>query len=179
MAFAVALAPLIAGAGAAAGAAGTLATIGTVVSAVGTIASVVGAIQGGNAAASAERANARNLETQAQITRQQGGERANRIRSKARALMGEQRARIAETGGVGGTDLALIKDTAAQTELDALTESYNADLEGLGFDQQAVSARRRGASAKKAGFYNAAAALGRGFESYADFASRPTAGGTG
>lgn len=137
----------------------------------------IGAISQGNAEAAANEQNAKNLEASAKITRQQGSARAERIRAQARALQAEQRAALGESGLIAGTgtNLDLVKDTAANLELDAMTEQYNADMDALGLTNQAALSRQAGKAASTSGYYSAAGAVFRGVTDYAKWQTRPTA----
>lgn len=139
--------------------------------------SAIGMIAQGNAEASAAEANAKNLETSARITRQQGSVRAERIRAQARALQAEQRAAMGESGLLAdtGSNLDLVKDTAANFELDALTEQYNADMDALGLSSRASVERASGRAARSSGYMSAAGAVFRGATDYAKWQTRPTA----
>lgn len=140
---------------------------------------MIGSIAQGNAAAAAAKTEAQNIETQRTIVRQQGSERANRVRAQARAILSEQYAQMGESGLVSGTGTSrdFIKGSAAAGELDAMTTQYESDMEALGLTQQAEQARARAKSARTQGYIGAAsAAFGFG-KSYSDYKSRQTAAG--
>lgn len=141
----------------------------------------VGAIAQGNAEAAAANANADVADANAKIARQQGTERSNRVRMQARRLLAEQRAAMGEAGFISstGSNLDLTRDTAAQLELDALSERYAAELDATGFSNSASLYRAEAKNSRRSGLTGSAGALLGGVNSYASYKTRPTAGGVG
>lgn len=119
----------------------------------------IGSIQSGNAAKAAAESNARVMERNAAIARQQGAENARRQQREARIRAGEVRAQVGGSGVLLSSFGDVLEDNARQEELDRLTILYNADLEATSLLQSAQIERSRGAQAQKAGMFGAAGSL--------------------
>lgn len=95
-------------------------------------------------------------------------------RRRARELLGEQRAGIAQSGtGFGGTNADLLERSQTLSELDALNLAYEGDMKSKGYLQQAeietmnaATNRRNVGTARTAGYLGAGRALLSGMGSY-------------
>jgi len=153
-------------------------------SAVGTVTTAAGAMQQGKAQAAAaeyQAGIARNnqiiAQRAAEDARKRGELNADLQRQRGRLLRGQQRAALAGAGVLVDTGSAgrLIEDTAALSELDALTIQSNAEREALGFETQAMNfqgeadiARALGKQAKTQSLFKAGGTLLTGFGSVAE-----------
>lgn len=141
----------------------------------------VGAIQSANAQAAAYESqaaaddyNAEVADQNARIARQQAGAREDAQRRRARKILGQQRAAIAQSGtGLGGSNRALAEQSALEAELDALNIRYEGELQARGQKAQAGldrysarSSRSNASRAKQSGFMNAGAAVLGGVGDY-------------
>lgn len=162
----------------------TLAIASLATSAVGTVVTTIGQVQQGKAQQAAfeyQAGIARNNEIIAQRAaedaRKRGELEANLQRERGRLLRGQQRAALAGAGVLVDTGSAgrLIEDTAAFSELDALTIQSNAEREALGFETQAMNFQGEGAiasasakSARTQSLFKAGGSLLTGFGSVAE-----------
>lgn len=152
-----------------------------IVAAVGAAVSAYGAVQQGKATEATYKAQAKNDETNAIINAQnaqsaqaQATAREDQRRRVARQVLGEQRASIAEAGGLGGgTYAGVVEQSAANAELDALNERYAGVMEGRGLiaasndsSSRARLARMNAGSARAAGNLGAASAVIGGASNY-------------
>lgn len=161
--------------------AGTAATVTSVVQAVSIASSVMGAIQQGNASADNYNTQAGFSEYNAAVSRNQAtaalaestaAQAAQRRR--ARELLGEQRAGIAQSGtGFGGTNADLLEKSETLAELDALNLAYEGDTKAKGFESQAAldmasaaANRRNAGNAITSGYLSAGRSLLVGSASY-------------
>lgn len=111
------------------------------------------------------RQNRQLAEERASAERREGYEAMIEKRQETARLIGRQRA-AAGAGGAAldvGSNLDLQADTAAQGEIDALNlynagldRAYNSTLQAMGHGQRASALGAREASAKSAGWLNAA-----------------------
>lgn len=154
--------------------AATAATISTVVSFAGTAMSVLGAISQGNNAADNYNAQAGMNDYNAAVARNnstsalsESAAAQNAQRRKARQILGEQRAGIAQSGtGFGGTNADIMEQSATLAELDALNLAYEGDMKsrsylaGATLEDASASANRRNAkTARTSGYLGAAKSL--------------------
>ncbi|MCH5278138.1 MAG: hypothetical protein J1E80_09975 [Desulfovibrionaceae bacterium] len=153
----------------------TAATVATLAAtAISTGMGIYSSIQQGKAQAeqakyqaAVSRQNQQLAEEQAGAERREGYEAMIEKRQEAARLIGRQRAAAGAGGAaldVGGS-LELAADTAAQGEMDALNlysagldRAYNTQLQARGYGQRAAAYDAQGASAKSAGYLNAASA---------------------
>jgi hypothetical protein len=139
--------------GASASTAATLGTVGGVLGAVGTAVSVVGAIQGGKAEQSAADFNAASARQEAQA-------RENAQRTAAQRQLGSIRAGVSKSGArMEGTPLAVLSESAANAEIDALNTRYSGQRESALYTA-------RGQNARTAGYLRAGTSLLSGVGKY-------------
>lgn len=80
-----------------------------------------------------EQFNIKTQEQNAALTGQQTSAREEQVRRSARRALGAQRAAVAQSGtGMGGSNAALMAQSAGSAELDALNVRYAGTLERLG-----------------------------------------------
>ena len=164
--------------------AGVMQNLSMGLQALGVITTVAAANQQAKATANMyeyqKQINKRNAELatrQAQDASERGFEREQELRRKAAAMKAAQRAALASQGTAitSGSPLLILQDTAYQSELDAATIRYNAQLEKYGYLAQAqnyyADAAQNSAAAANArimGRYNAIGSLLTGAASVAD-----------
>lgn len=124
-------------------------------------ASAVGQVQQGRAAAEAGDANARSLNYQASVERDNAQAEASAIRRAGARARGETLAGIAASGvQVGqGSALDAEREVMSDTETDAMMAILNGDRAARGLNQQARAARQAGRQAKSAAMLGAATSL--------------------
>jgi len=112
----------------------------------GTAASVIGAIQGGKAENSAAQFNADSARAEAQA-------RETAQRTAAQRQLGSIRAGVSKSGAtMEGTPLAVLSESAANAEIDALNTRYSGQREAALYEA-------RGRNAKTAGYMRAGTSL--------------------
>ena len=112
----------------------------------GTAASVIGAIQGGKAEASSAQFNADSA-------RQEAASREAAQRTAAHRQLGAIRAGVSKSGAtMEGTPLAVLSESAANAEIDALNTRYSGQREAALYEA-------RGRNAKTAGYMRAGTSL--------------------
>jgi len=132
--------------GASASTAAALGTVGSIAGAVGTGISVIGAIQGGKAENSAAQFNADSARMEAQA-------RETAQRTAAQRQLGSIRAGVSKSGAtMEGTPLAVLSESAANAEIDALNTRYSGQREAALYEA-------RGRNAKTAGYVRAGTSL--------------------
>jgi hypothetical protein len=121
---------------------------------------VFGQIQAGREAASVYEYNAKVAEQNAAIALERGKAAAEAARRRARRFTGEQRGKYAASGVTfAGSPLEVMIDDAAEMELDALDQEYNAKIEALNAKSQAGLSLMRAQSARKSSYVSAGATL--------------------
>ncbi len=124
--------------GASAGTVATMGTVGSVLSGVGTVIGAVGAIQGGKAEQSAANFNAASAAQEAQA-------RENAQRTAAQRQLGAIRAGVSKSGArMEGTPLAVLSESAANAEIDALNTRYSGQRESALYTARGQNARTAG-----------------------------------
>lgn len=161
--------------------AATAATISSVISIASTAFGVLGAISQGNTAGDNYEQSAAMNDYNAAVARNQSTSALSESaaaqsaqRRRAREVLGEQRAGIAQSGtGFGGSNADLMEQSQTLAELDALNLAYEGDLKSKGFLEQskiegvsAASNRRNAGSARTSGYIGAGRALLVGAGSY-------------
>ena len=132
--------------GASAGTVATMGTVGSVLSTVGTVVGAVGAIQGGRAEASSAQFNA-------DAARREAASREAAQRAQAQRALGSIRAGVSKSGAtMEGTPLAVLSESAANAEIDALNTRYSGQREAALYES-------RGRNAKTAGYMRAGTSL--------------------
>ena len=118
----------------------------SIVSAVGTGLSVISSIQSGKAEAKAAQYNADTARAEAQSR-----ETAQRV--QAQRQLGSIRAGVSKSGAtMAGTPLAVLSESAANAEIDALNTRYSGQREAALYEA-------RGRNAKTAGYLRAGTSL--------------------
>ena len=139
--------------GASAGTVATMGTVGSVLSTVGTVVGAVGAIQGG-------RAEARSAQFNADSARQEAASREAAQRTAAQRQLGSIRAGVSKSGAtMEGTPLAVLSESAANAEIDALNTRYSGQREAALYES-------RGRNARTAGYLRAGTSLLTGASRY-------------
>lgn len=161
--------------------AATAATVATTVQIASTAFSVLGAISQANTNADNYESQAGINEYNAAVSRNQSAAALSESaaaqaaqRRRARELLGEQRAGVAQSGtGFGGTNADLLERSQTLAELDALNLAYEGDMKSKGYLQQAeietmnaATNRRNAGTARTAGYLGAGRALLSGMGSY-------------
>ena len=118
----------------------------SIVSAVGTGLSVISSIQSGKAEAKAAQYNADTARAEAQS-------RETAQRTAAQRQLGSIRAGVSKSGAtMAGTPLAVLSESAANAEIDALNTRYSGQREASLYEA-------RGRNAKTAGYLRAGTSL--------------------
>ena len=151
----------------------------TALSTVGALSAASSAKKAAYTNASAMDQNAAVLDENAGIVTAQAGQREEAQRRSARMILGSQRAAVAEAGGgTGGTAADIMRQSAINAELDAMTIRYEGALQARGLKQEAASERRAAVNerytwrqAKKTGYFNAAGSILSGAGSYAGYSA--------
>lgn len=127
----------------------------------------VGAIRSGNAANNAAQANASMLRDQAQSTRMQALQREEMQRRHARQVVGQQVAASAESGGgLFGSNLDLLRESAFNAEMDALGIRYEGQTQATNMLNQATMESYAGKQRRTGGYLSAAGSLLNGTAGY-------------
>jgi hypothetical protein len=132
----------------------------------GPIIGAVGALRQGNSNASMGEYNAQIADQNAQTVVAQGAEQARRSLINSAKFMGHQEAGYAASGVSGGSAEYVMRNTAAQGELNALTLKNNAAIKATAYRNEAALDRFRGDNARTAGYFGAASGLLRGAAAY-------------
>ena len=108
--------------------------------------SASGSIREGNAMSASEMANANIASSQARQVRRAGEHEETKIARAKRQTLAMQRARYAKSGVLftEGSPVEVMADTAAQYEMDILTNRYNTDVEAGRYEYE--SQYRKGMS---------------------------------
>lgn len=124
----------------------------TVASTAAAAAGGVAAHQQGQAQADAAEANADIQEINARVAGQQAAAEEGRLRTRARQLISEQRAGVAEAGfELAGSTLDMLEQSSREAELDALTIRYRGHLAQAGLMADADQQRAQASTAGTAG----------------------------
>ena len=114
---------------------------------------ILGAIQGGKAESQAAQYNAESARREAQS-------RENAQRTAAQRQLGSIRAGVSKSGAtMAGTPLAVLSESAANAEIDALNTRYSGQREASLYEA-------RGRNAKTAGYMRAGTSLLSGAGKY-------------
>lgn len=121
----------------------------------------IGKLQAGRAAYKSGLYNAAVAEDQANLEILSAGAREAAIRRSARRLQGQQLTALAASGGdiSSGSALDVLKDSAVEAELDALTARYEGQLQARSQRQGAKLARMQGKQARTASYFSAASSM--------------------
>lgn len=117
--------------------------------------------QQGRAQAEAATYNARLLESQAKLQRQQGDARTEDVYRAYLQRRGQQQAAVASSGidVSEGTPIRLFEMSAANAEADALNTRYQAELQAFSSENEARAQMFKARVAKRAGNISAAGTL--------------------
>ena len=133
----------------------------------------IGAIQQGNAARASAEYNAKILEQNAVVERQQASAREEAQRRQSRQVLGQQRAAFAQSGGgMGGSAADVMEQSGIMAELDALTLRYEGDLRARGMEVSASQERFAGKQAQRQGYFAAAGSILAGAGDYMGYQER-------
>lgn len=131
-----------------------------VMSFAGTAVSALGAITGATAAKAGGEYNAMVAENAAIATRQAAQYEEDRHRERVRSILSSQRAALgASGGGLEGSALEILGQTAADAELDALAIRYSGTVEAARETSRAAASRLEGRAARSAGYLRAGGSL--------------------
>lgn len=109
-------------------------------------------LQAGKAAADVADYNAQVLEYQAGVSRETAAYEEKRLRRAAERIKSTQRARYAKAGVTfEGSPLAVLADTAAEAEMDALAIRYAGETRAASYEMEAIGSRWEGKMAKMTG----------------------------
>lgn len=134
--------------------------IETALAAASTVFGVGGAIQQGISAGRTANYNARLAENNAMAARTAAAAEAERERVRALRLTGTQRAGYGKAGvQLSGSALDVIGDTAAQSELDALTILYGGESRARAAEADAAGQRFMGSAARGGALTQAGSSL--------------------
>ena len=123
-----------------------------------------GALVQGQDARSAGDYNARMLAMQAHTAQMQAVTDEYTQRRKARDVLGEQAAALAQAGGgYGGTTAGVINQSAIDAELDALNIRYGGTMKASGLLAQAAAARYGGRAGQTQSYFLAGSDLLKGY----------------
>jgi len=135
----------------------------------GTVLSAYGNIQQGKAEKKKHDYNATILRQNAVVEGQQGAQREDAQRRKAREILGTQAAAFAQAGGgSGGSAADIMKQSSTNAELDALTMRYESGLKISGLKNAAAGEDFAGKVAKQQGYYGAIGSVLGGASTYAN-----------
>ncbi|MFT4271813.1 MAG: hypothetical protein QM578_12435 [Pantoea sp.] len=110
--------------------------------------------------------NASLLDQQAKTVALQTGSQVSQIRRQGAQVMGSQSAGFADNGtGTGGSNAAIQRSTAIDTEMDAATADYNGRLQIADIQNQAA-ALRANAKAQKPGLVSLLGGVSNAVGSY-------------
>lgn len=116
-----------------------------------------GNIRQGNAAEAAGEYNAQIAEQNAQATRATAAEEERRLRVSSRKQIGQARANYGASGvQLEGSPLDVLEESAANSELDALTVRHQGEQQARSLEQYATLERFKGKNAQIAGYLGAA-----------------------
>jgi hypothetical protein len=160
---------------------GTLALVAAATAIVGTGLQSFQVYQQAGAEADAAETNALLAQQQARLARLQSTVLQEQQQRRARALAGQQRAAIGESGLLAtGSTLELLSQSAAEAELDRLTLAYEGDLRASGLlAQSSLDAARAGAIRGGRGLGLLGGALGAGAQALRGYSTYRAYGGSG
>lgn len=108
----------------------------------------------------------------AQTAAAQGAEQARRQRILAYQTTSQARANYGASGvSVEGSPEDILAQSAAQGELDAQTQEYNATIRGQGYRNEATLDTMRASNASQQGYYGATSSLLGGAAKYGEYTS--------
>ncbi|MGB8276097.1 MAG: hypothetical protein WCF16_12610 [Alphaproteobacteria bacterium] len=135
---------------------GGFTTVGTALSAVGFGLSALSSIQQGQAAASASEYNARVAQQNAELARRKAVADEQLARQRAIRILGQGRADVAKSGiTLSGSALDVLSDSAANSELDALSIRYGGVIRQADATAQAALDRYQGNQRQTAAYLGA------------------------
>lgn len=127
---------------------------------IGAAIAAAGAIKKGQSAKKKGEYDAKVLERDAAVARDQANAVSLRQQRAARKIMGSMRAAYGAAGvTVEGSPLDVLEESAGQAELDRLTIQYNAELKATGAIDGAALSIILGKEAEKAGYMEAGGTL--------------------
>lgn len=134
----------------------------------------VGSLVEGQSQAKAYKAEARMADANAQMTYDQTNQREEQVRRESRAALSDQAAAVAQSGtGFTGSNLDVMKQSAANAELDALNTRYQGSVTAVSYKNKAAGLRRAASDSLRAGW------LGAGTAALSTVASYGSASGGG
>lgn len=144
-----------------------------------TVLQATGALGEGKAGYKSGMYDAAVAEENARLATLDGAMRESAIRREGRQIDGEMIAAMGASGVQLGTGSALevLRESAYNNELDALTERYNAAAEARGYRLDAARSRAGAKDARKAGFLRAGAAILGGVSQFSSTTRLARAGG--
>jgi len=115
----------------------------------GTALSAYSTIMGGKDADEMGRLQQRQFESEAQSALTAGGEEARLKREEGRRLTASQIAAFSVSGGLVGSNLVIMAESARNVEMDALTIERNAQIRAGSLRSQGALAKYEGQMAKR------------------------------
>lgn len=133
---------------------------------------VFSSIMQGQQQAAMHNYNASILNQNARIERQQADAREEAKRRETAMILGTQRAAFAQAGaGLDGSAADVMKQSATNAELDALTLRYEGDLRARGLKEQAKQEKYAAKTAITQSYFNTAGSILSGIGSYGQSAA--------
>lgn len=117
----------------------------TIMMVAGTTMQFLGSQKQGQAAKAAGEANYQYLKQSAEVTRKLGVEDERRFRVEAKKFIGKQHASIGASGiQTDGSALEVLRESAATSELDALTVKFQSDYKAWQLEREGAIAKMQG-----------------------------------
>lgn len=149
-----------------------LAAVGAGIGAAGSALGAVGSLNQANSNANIAIYNSENAINNANTTTEQGAEAARRSLVNSRKTMGQETAAYGASGVTGNGSAAwVLRNSAAQGELNALTITNAAAIKAQAFTNEANLDIYRAGNDKTSGYIGAASSLLKGASSLAGGAS--------
>ena len=118
----------------------------------------VGAYSAARSQSQASEYNATVASQRATVAMDQGNVNEEAQRRRGQMILGTQAAGAADNGGLSGTNVDLLKQSATNVEMDALDIRYGAKLQALSAQDQEQLSRQQARDATTSGWFNAGAA---------------------
>ena len=118
----------------------------------------VGAYSAARSQSQASEYNATVASQRATVALDQGNANEEAQRRRGQMILGTQAAGAADNGGLQGTNVDLLKQSATNVEMDALNIRYGAKLQALSAQDQEQLSRQQARDATTSGWFNAGAA---------------------
>lgn len=142
--------------------------VAAILAGVGGATKAFGDVYEAQAAGAAADYNAQVAEQNAQLVRQQANEEARRAGVVAIKQIGQARANVGASGvQMDGSALDVLRQSAANAELDVLTIQHQGQVKEYGYQAEAALDRQRASNSRTLGYFKAAGdLLSAGGQSY-------------